>query len=85
MVIGHVQEGTDGMNDGRHHKPLLTPDGFLSRVGDRYLNLSTNIVFVLCSICAGTSLVGTGACTSIMRAYIFWDLGCGGLPEASKR
>lgn len=62
MVIGHVQEGTDGFNDGRHHKPLIIPDGFFSTVGDRYLNRSTNMVFVLCSsICAGTSLVGTGA------------------------
>lgn len=30
------------------------------------------------SICAGTSLVGTGACTGTMLASIFWDLGSDG-------
>lgn len=87
MVTGQVQEGTDGINDEK----ILIPDGFLFGVGDRYLNPSTNIVSVLCSSTyAGTSVVGTGTCTGMMLAYIFWDLGRGGqghsnLPQASNR
>lgn len=58
-------------------KNILISDGFLFRVGDRYLNPSTNIV--LCSsIYAGTSAEATGSCTGVMLAYIFWDFGRGG-------